>query len=230
MQDKKLSFIGTGIFYILLVVVSLIAFMGLYIGINFIQAKLFVKGEYIIYLIKSPYSYLLFLILIIAIGRIEILFVDKKKLLSKDNGSSLWLKCDKLLILAIIIFIYMIVTSVVVVTKDGIYDYSFFNLKGNKYDFSDVEYVHTGFGDSGKSKGEFFYNITLKNGKKLKLAYPSSSQSSKEYKDDSWQEYVDIDQYIMNSGAKKESSEKGSNYVKMDKKYIDKLLKIVNNK
>ena len=34
----------------------------------------------------------------------------------------------------------------------------------------------------------------------------------------------------MNSGAKKESSEKGSRYVQMDKVYVDKLLNVIRNK
>ena len=56
------------------------------------------------------------------------------------------------------------------------------------------------------------------------------TQPSEKYDYDSWQEYVDIDKYIMNGGAKKDSSEKGSNYVQMDKIYVDKLLNVVRNK
>ncbi len=56
------------------------------------------------------------------------------------------------------------------------------------------------------------------------------ARPSEKYDYDSWQEYVDIDKYIMNSGAKKDSSEKGSNYVQMDKIYVDKLLNVVRNK
>ena len=216
--------------YILLITVMFIIFMGFYIGINLIQEKIFVKGEYLIYLIKSPYSYLLFVILIIVASRIGRLLSREKKLSSMNKGLSLWLKIDKFLILTIIPLIYIILTSVVVITEDGIYDYSFFNLKGNKYSFSDVEYVNTGFVDSGRNKGEFFYNIELKNGTKLKLAHPSIPQPSDKYNYDSWQEYVDIDKYIMNSGAKKDSSEEGSNYVQMDKIYVDKLLNLVRNK
>ncbi|MGL5354766.1 MAG: hypothetical protein ACRDA5_15850 [Clostridium sp.] len=139
-------------------------------------------------------------------------------------------KIDKYLVVTVGVLAYLIITSVVVVTKDGIYDYSFFNLKGNKYSFSDVAYVNTGFIDSGRNKGEFFYNIEFENGKKLKLAYPSMPQPSEKYNSDSWQEYVDIDKYIMNSGAEKTSREEGSNYVHMDKIYVDKLLEVIRNK
>ena len=79
-------------------------------------------------------------------------------------------------------------------------------------------------------RGNFFYNIELKNGTKLRLAHPSMTQLSEIYDDDSWQEYVDIDEYIMNSRAKKDSSEKGSKYVQMDKVYVDKLLNVIRNK
>ena len=134
------------------------------------------------------------------------------------------------IILLLIPIIYIILTSVVVVTEDGIYNYSFYNLKGNEYSFNDVEYVNTGFNDGWKNKGEFFYNVQFKDGKKLKLSYPSSSQLSEKYEHDTWQEYVDLDEYIMEAGAKKESSENGVEHVTMDKIYVDKLLKVVRNK
>ena len=216
------------IFYILLIAVLVIAFLGFCMVIELLQQKLFIKEEYLIYLIKYPYSYLLFVILAIVASKIGMLFSGEEKFFSTNKGLSLWLKFDKFMILTIIPLIYIILTSVVVVTEDGIYDYSFYNLKGNKYSFSDVEYVNTGFVDSGKKKGEFFYNIEFKNGKKLRLAYPSLATPSEKY--DSWQEYVDIDEYIMNSGAKKDSNEEGSKYVKMDKIYVDKLLHVVRNK
>lgn len=216
--------------YILLMVIMVIAFMGFCMAISLIQEKLFIKGEYLIYLIKSPYSYLLFVILIIVGSKIVMLFLIDKKFSSRKKGLSLWTKIDILLLLTIIPLIYIILTSVVVVTEDGIYDYNFYNLKGNKYSFSDVEYVNTGFVDSGRNKGEFFYNIKLKNGIKLKLAHPSMTQPSEKYDYDTWQEYVDIDKYIMDSGAKKDSSEKGSSYIRMDKVYVDKLLNVVRNK
>lgn len=218
------------IFYILLIAVIVISFIAFYIGIAFIQRKLFVKGEYLTYFIKYPYSYLLFVILAIVAIRIRMLFLRKEKEHSRNQGSVLWGRVNKFLILIIIPLIYIVITSVVVVTEDGIYDYSFYNLKGNKYNFSDIEYVDTGFVDRGKNKGEFFYNIQLKDSKKIKLAYPSMTQPSDKYENDSWQEYVDIDQYIMDSGAEKTSSENGSRYVQMDKRYVDKLLYVVRNK
>ncbi|MBQ5696729.1 MAG: hypothetical protein IIV48_08780 [Clostridium sp.] len=225
-----LSYIISFIFYILLIAVLVIVFLAFYIGISLIQEKLFTKGEYIIYLTKYPYSYLVFVIMIIVSIKIGMMMLKKEKLFSKEKELSLWRKFDKFLMLAIIPLIYIVVTSVVVVTEEGIYDYSFYNLKGDKYTFSDVEYVNTGFVDYGRNKGEFFYNIELKNGTKLRLAYPSMHQLSEKYEDDTWQEYVDIDEYIMNSGAKKDSSEKGSKYVQMDKVYVDKLLKVIRNK
>ena len=225
-----LSYIISFIFYILLIAVLVIAFLAFYIGISLIQEKLFIKGEYIIYLIKYPYSYLVFVIMVLVAIKIGMMMLKKEKLFSKEKELSLWRKFDKFLMLAIIPLIYIVVTSVVVVTEEGIYDYSFYNVKGDKYTFSDVDYVNTGFVDYGRNKGEFFYNIELKNGTKLRLAYPSMHQLSEKYEDDTWQEYVDIDEYIMNSGAKKDSSEKGSKYVQMDKVYVDKLLNVIRNK
>ncbi|MGL5085332.1 MAG: hypothetical protein ACRC68_06370 [Clostridium sp.] len=229
-QNKKRNILVDFLFYVGLFVFLAAGFLVFYIGILMLQEKLFVKGEYLTYLIKSPFSYLIFVIMFIVAGRIQMLNLRKGKIDKSIDNYSEWKKLDKFIILAIGVSVYLIVTSTVVVTKDGIYDYSFFNLKGNKYSFSDVEYVDTGFVTKGRNKGEFFYNIKLQNGKKLKLAYPSMPQPAEKYYSDSWQEYVDIDKYIMNSGAQKSSSEEGSNYVHMDQIYIDKLLKVVRNK
>jgi len=192
--------------------------------ITIIQGKIYTKGEYLTYLVKYPYSYLYFVIIILFASRIIILIPLKEESILKK------IKSNKIIFFITSLITYIIFTSVVVVTEDGIYDYNFYNLKSKKYSFSDVKYVDTGFVEKGRNKGEFFYNIELKDGKKLKLSYPSLTQPSDKYDNDTWQEYIDIDKYIMNSGAKKESSEKASKYVKMDKIYVDKLLKVIRNK
>lgn len=61
------------------------------------------------------------------------------------------------------------------------------------------------------------------------MAHPSMVQPGKQYEDDTWQEYVDLDEMIMKAGAKKTFSEKGVQYVQMDPIYRDKLLKVVRN-
>ena len=216
-----LKHIVSFIFFILLIVVMVIAFLGFYLVISLIQKYLFIKGEYIFYLIKAPYSYMTFLIIFIG----GIIIAEKVSKVKK--GFTL---LDKFFAVLLIPYIYILITSVVVVTDDIIYDYSFYNLKGNKYSFSDVEYVNTGFKNSGRNKGEFYYNVQFNNGKKLNLSFPSACQLSEKYEHDTWQEYVDIDKYIMEAGAKKESSEIGVEYVKMDKVYVDKLLKVIRNK
>lgn len=205
------------LFYVLLIALCVIFFCAFYLGITLIQKKLFINGEYLIYMIKSPYSYLVFFIMILSLAQVEFIFLKVKEF-------------NKYIILSILLSIYIIITSTVVVTENGIYDYSFYNLKGDKYEFSDVEYVDTGFIYKGRNKGQFFYNIKLNDGKKIKLAHPSLTQPGKQYDDDTWQEYVDIDKLIMNSNAKKTSSEKGSEYIDMDNIYVDKFLKVVRNK
>lgn len=219
MKNDKTNSISKGakiIFAVLLIIVSVIAFIAFYLGVTFIQEKLFTNGQYLTYMIKSPYSKLVFIILILAMTYIAELYSKNFKL-------------TKYILPAIVLLTYITITSVTVVTKDGIVDYSFYNLKGDKYKFSEIVYVNTGFVDSGKYKGEFFYNIELENGKKIKLSYPSLTQPGEQYDDDTWQEYVDIDNIVMKFGAKKDSSENGVQYVSMDKIYIDKLLKVVKN-
>lgn len=220
---EMLRLIVDFLFYIVLIVAMVILFIAFYLGIIFIQEKLFIKGEYLTFMIKSPYSYLIFLVLILVADKIRTIISKNKR----GNEAKL---PDKYRITLVILLIYILITSVTVVTEDGIYDYSFYNLKGDTYKFSDVQYVTTGFKHKRRDKGEFFYNIQLESGKKFKLTYPSMTQPGKQYDDDTWQEYVHIDELIMNTGAKKNSSEKGSKYVLMDKIYVDKLLKVVRNK
>lgn len=210
------------LFYITLIGCLIILFIGFYMAITIIQEKLFVKGEYIMYMIKSPYSYLTFIILVL-VTEAAVIFSNKK-----NKEKSLLPKRYLLLIVAVLT--YVLLTSVVVITKDGIYDYSFYNLKGNIYKFSEIKQVNAGFKDSGMNKGEFFYTVEFKNGKSLKLGYPSMIQPGQQYNEDSWQEYVDLDGIIMKAGAKKYSSEAGSEHILMDQVYIDKLLKVVRNK
>lgn len=205
--------------YLALIVVTIILFIGFYGVLAFVQEKLFVKGPYITYMIKSPYSYFMFLILFLVGVKIYSFIFKKKDLLP-----------GKYLVATVIILGYILITSVIVVTEEGIYDYSFYNLKGQAYNFSDIKVVNTGFKDRGRKKGEFFYDVQLENGKTLKLAFPSMTQPGKQYDNDTWQEYVDIDELIMDKGAEKISSEKGFEYVRMDQVYTNKLLKVIRNK
>lgn len=215
MKNKKIHKLGLSIF---ILIATFIAFIIFYMGITIVQEKIFTNGDYITVMIKSPYSYLVFAILMLVVFNIVEINLMKSK------------KSIKYILPLMILALYIVITSATVITDEAIYDYSFYNLKGNKYNFSQVEHVHTGFKDSGRNKGEFYYNIELDNGKRLKLAHPSMIQPSSKYEDDTWQEYVDIDKHIMNAGAKKYSSEVGEKYVSMDKIYVDKLLWVIRNK
>lgn len=215
---EVLSHIISFFLYLALIIVILILFITFCIIITILQEKLFTNGNYIILMTKSPYSYLVFIIeALIILNIIEVVLTKSNKLM-------------KYIIPLVIVLLYMIITCTTVITKDGIYDYSFYNLKGNKYTFNQVVYVNTGFKDGGRNKGEFYYNIKLDNGKKFSLAYPSMTQPNSKYDDSSWQEYIDIDKLIMNNDAKKVSSENGKKYVTMDKIYVDRLLLVIRNK
>lgn len=215
---ELLSYLISFLFYIMLIASVVIIFILFYMTITVLQQKLFTNGTYITFMIKSPYSYLLFVIEVLIIWGI------KETILRKSN------KFMKYITPLVIVLLYVIITCITVITEDGIYDYSFYNLKGNKYTFDEVVCVNTGFKDSGRNKGEFYYNIELENGKKLKLAYPSMTQPSSKYDDSTWKEYVDIDKLIMKDGAKKVSSEAGKKYVTMGRVYVDRLLWVIRNK
>lgn len=66
------------IFYILLIIVLVIAFIAMLAGITFVQRIIFIKEDYLTYLIKYPYSYLVFLILMLVGIKIKKLYSEKK--------------------------------------------------------------------------------------------------------------------------------------------------------
>lgn len=215
---ELLSYFISFLFYIMLIASVVIIFILFYMAITVLQQKLFTNGTYITFMIKSPYSYLLFIIEVLIIFGI-------KEIVSRKIH-----KVIKYIIPSVIILLYIVITSVIVITNDGIYDHSFYSLKGNKHTFDDVLCVNTGFKDSGRNKGEFYYNVELDDGKKLSLAYPSMTQPSSKYDDSTWQEYVDIDKLIMKDDVKKVSSEVGKKYVTMERVYVDRLLWVIRNK
>lgn len=218
---KILKYIVSFMLFLFLILSLVIVSMAFYIIISLIQQYIFIKGDYIFYFIKAPYSYIIFVMLFMGC-----IFIIEKVYKVKKGFTLL----DKIFAVLVILLIYILITSVVVVTHDGIYEYSFYNLKGKEYSFSDIEYVNTGFKDNGRNKGELYYNLQFKDGKKLELAYPSLSQLPEKYEHDTWQEYVDIDKYIMEAGAKKYSDTIGIEYSNLNLEYKEKLLKIINNK
>ncbi len=146
--------------------------------------------------------------------------------------------CIRGLILLVVLWCastYLCLMNTVFVTEDSIIVHSPFNVKGTTYSYYDVEKVETGFGDGGfalfdyQKKGTFYYKVKI-DGKTLLFTGGQTSEDIQRYTDDTYLELEEFDQKIVNCGAEKESSEENYEDCFMDQEYIDRFLRIINNK
>lgn len=130
---------------------------------------------------------------------------------------------------------YLCLMNTVFVTEDSIIVYSPFNIKGKTYSYEDVEKVVTGFGDGGlapfdyQKTGSFYYKVKV-DGKTLLFTSGTPSEDIQRYSEHTYLELEEFDQKIMNAGAEKESSEENHEDCFLDKEYVDRFLRIINNK
>ena len=76
-------------------------------------------------------------------------------------------------------------------------------------------------------QGEFSYQIQL-DGKKIVFMQPTVNQNL--IPDDTYIELEEFDRRLMNLGIPKESSTEGSQYNDLDSHYLERFLRIVENK
>lgn len=146
--------------------------------------------------------------------------------------------CIKGLILLAVLWTastYLCLMNTVFVTEDSIIVHSPINIKGKIYSYDQVEKVITGFGDGGlapfeyQKKGNFYYKVKI-DGKTLLFTGGTPSEDIQRYADHTYLELEEFDQKIMEYGAEKESSEENYEDCFMDKEYVDRFLRIINNK
>lgn len=146
--------------------------------------------------------------------------------------------CVKGLILLAVLWTastYLCLMNTVFVTEDSIIVHSPLNIKGKVYSYDQVEKVITGFGDGGlapfeyQKKGNFYYKVKI-DGKTLLFTGGTPSEDIQRYTDHTYLELEEFDQKIMEHGAEKESSEENYEDCFMDQEYIDRFLRIINNK
>lgn len=214
---------------ITIVVLSIVIF----IGITKLQENIFVPNDYLMFMFKSPYSYLFLFF------EIELIVLFTAALYKRVKNVE-WKWANELFnfirkhIVATVIFnlflLYVCITSITVVTKNQIVDYSFYNLKGTSYSYNDISKVETGF--QGKflkvlrgHAGDFYYIVNFKDGKKINF-YQANSPF-----EDTYLELEIFDDLIMDTGkSQKISSTDNCELCSLDQRYIDRFLKIIENK
>lgn len=114
---------------------------------------------------------------------------------------------------------------VAVVTKNYVVDYKFYNSLGCKYYYTDISRVDVGFNRKG-GDCDFYYVVKFKDGKGINFY-----QAQSPYHNDTYLELEIFDNIIMkNKSVHKVSSSKNYKSCNFDKKYVDRFLRIINNK
>ncbi len=130
---------------------------------------------------------------------------------------------------------YFCLTNTVYVTEQSIIVHSPFNPVGTEYRYEDVEKIETGFGKKSlaildyKKKGSFYYTVEI-DGKKVIFTGPSTSGKIERYEENTYLELEEFDRKLVDLGIEKESSEKYYDYCALDGEYVDRFLRIINNK
>ncbi|MBY5023222.1 MerR family transcriptional regulator [Streptococcus suis] len=126
----------------------------------------------------------------------------------------------------------LLISTTAAVTKDQIIDINLL-APSKEYLYSDVKSVWTGFGNKlvtvnrAERQGEFSYQIQL-DGKKIVFMQPAVNQNL--IPDDTYIELEEFDWQLMNLEIPKESSTEGSQYNDLDSHYLERFLRIVENK
>ncbi len=131
--------------------------------------------------------------------------------------------------------LYICITSLTAVTETSIVRYSPLCPMGKEYSYADVEKVEAGYGSKSisllfyKRRGEFSYTIYL-DGKKSIFYSPDVNEDIKRYMEHTYLELEEFDAKLMELGIQKESSDANSEDALLDQEYLDRFLRIINNK
>ncbi|CDI49271.1 MerR family transcriptional regulator [Clostridium tetani] len=228
--NKKIKGTGSMLLSILIVVVLSLT---IFVGITKLQKVIFVPRDYLMFMFKPPYSYIFLLF------EVEILVVFISKLYKKIKNvewkwaSELFSFVRKNIVATVIlniILLYVCVTGITVVTKNKIIDYNFYNPTGTTYSYNDICKVQTGF--KGKlfnifkgHAGDFYYIVSFKDGNKINFYQANSAF------EDSYLELEIFDELIMGTGkAQKSLSSNNYQFCHFDQRYVDRFLKIIENR
>ena len=129
---------------------------------------------------------------------------------------------------------YLAIVNVTFVTPDRIVAHSTLHPAGVSYAYSDIDRVETDFGRKTvavrayERKGTFSYRVIIGD-KTLIFSQPSVNEDIQRYVNDSYLELEEFDGRVMASGAEKAGSAEYSDRCDMDRVYIDRFLRIIEN-
>jgi DNA-binding transcriptional MerR regulator len=131
-------------------------------------------------------------------------------------------------------FIYVCISNNTFVTEDTIIYHNWLHPLGIQHSYSDVSMIKTGFGtktftikDSNK-KGHFYYHILVK-GKWIDFSSTYPNENIEKY-EDIYLEIEDFDKVIMKYQPEKISNDIEADECDLAEVYVERYLKIINNK
>lgn len=239
---KVLKAILKLILVIILIVIAVITTIALFAFLGFLQEMFLIPAGYELWVTNGYYILLLLGIEVLIISYFRVLYIRKTKKSIDENDEIISFvikfvtKYKKISTLTIIIMLYLVFINVLTLRGDDIIVRSTFNPFGRTYTIQDVEKVKTGFRGKfnipyAQEKGEFFYKITMKDGKTFNLNGGAGSEGEM-YNDDTYLPIEVFDKKLMkyNNSVKKESSTENIEYANIGQVYIDRFVRIIENK
>ncbi len=217
----------------LISIFAIILTFAIFAGIGELQEAIFVPKNYLMFMFKTPYSYLVFFFEVELIAFLISRIYKKVKNIELKWTVDLCNFAKKNIVVTILLniaLLYMCITGITVVTESKITDYSFYNAMGTTYSYEDISRVEAGFngkkfGIFHKGAGEFYYTVSFNDGNKVNF-YQANSEF-----EDTYLELEIFDKLIINtSKVEKTSSKENYELCDLDKRYVDRFLKIIDNK
>lgn len=137
-------------------------------------------------------------------------------------------------IVAWLLALYCCVFNFTAVTKDKIICYTPWQPMGVEYEYTDVDFIKTGFGNKNfsfaeyKRKGNFYYQIEI-NGHTATFHQPGANGKIERYEEHTYLELEEFDQALVDLGIPKEADKTGWENCDLDQEYVDRFLRIIDN-
>lgn len=226
-MSKALKKLGA---FILFVICALIALTALIFLPLFIANRLSPKGT--IFYTTGPMFNIIFLFEGIVLAAVFLFsFSGKSKGQDQNKFKKYLKKFWYVPVILVIIGEYLIATDITYVCENRFVKTSAFNIKGKEYSYSDVVNIEAGIHSKGMyKKGSFYYTIEFKDGKKSELVSSGSTNDDTIANYDTYKEIEFVDTKLVALNINKKSDTSSIKYCDYDKKYIDIITGILNNK
>ncbi len=221
---------------ILAIIITLMAF----VGITVLQEKVFLPEDWL-FCEMDPRLMVLFIVTLM-IPILMVLaqganYLDRSGKWDSGKYAFDWAYelCRHKRIVLVLWFLcfYVCFTSITYVTPNEIVRHTPLNPVGTKYAYHEVEKIEARFGNKSisffdyKRKGNFSYTIWL-DGKKTIFLGGSSNDKISRY-EDTYLETEEFDQALVKLGIPKEGDATYHTHCDMDKRYVDRLVRVVEN-